>query len=509
MNRGLLPSGPRAPLGGMPGFRRACRGVCSGSVSAKPRPYRAAAVLATIATVLGLPALAQNDPSARQREHELRRQWSEACNRAMEGHPWDEIAVDLELALTVAGETDHSDLISGYLDSIRQAEAQSQSLPPNDMQATPEERVALLMESRLLNPRQTDSALIYNPLHFTRRQPGRPRVIHWVQLGDVPEHDTTDPAIRIFKRGRAMIPHLLDALDDMTTTRSAYIARVSNRPAVMCRRCDLALALLEAVTRCRFSPVKRDQWFSLSDEATREAVIQLARRWWTETKDLPALDARSWLIERITYQQAEPMIDVLAAEEETERTIRHLRTFLYNDTGQLQIEVGQRLARLGDRSALNGIAERAGNGERIARNEIALLTRYGGRREYMLLRRMVAEDKHLNQKTKNQVSKTILQALEKTDNRLAIPVLAEAVDVEDPIVDSAPLRSRAANNRSRADIAAEHIQRLTQRDFRYDPQAKKSARIKAIERIRRWWENEGRAFYGFGAARVRRTGGIR
>ena len=80
---------------------------------------------------------------------------------------------------------------------------------------------------------------------------------------------------------------------------------------------------------------------------------------------------------------------------------------------------------------------------------------------------------------------------------------------EAEITKSAPRATRSMGEGSRVDIAAEHIQRLTQRNFRYDRQAEPSVRIKAIQRIRDWWENEGRGLYGFTSARVQRTGGIR
>jgi hypothetical protein len=146
----------------------------------------------------------------------------------------------------------------------------------------------------------------------------------------------------------------------------------------------------------------------------------------------------------------------------------------------------------------------------LQREEIDLLIDFGGRREFALLGSLVAQDKPVNTRTRNEISREILLAMAKTQNRLAIPVFAEALGVEDDVVESdAQPSRRGAPLVSRAELAAKHIQRLTGRDFRFDERASAKSRENAIERVRAWWEAEGKGLYGFETRRLRRTGGIR
>ncbi len=456
------------------------------------------------------PLVVQPNRAAQNKDLKLRQAWSEACNRVMVGDPWGEIADDVEAALLEAGDIPFANDVSANLESLRLAEAQFPTLPEGRTDASPKDLVALLMKSQLLNPQFRDAGLLLRPLHADMR-PDRTREVHWVDLGEQPEHMMTDPAIRIFKRGRVMIPALLDALDDMTATRSGYMGVSSRQPAVVCRRADFAMALLEAITRCRFSGDRRNEWFSLMNPAARSMAIELARSWWEATKDMSDYDARTWLLKRIGYEQARPMIDVFLIEGEHERAIEYLRDYLVDASGKMRVSVAAWLGQMGDRSALDMIVAKADRSGELTRDEIDILVRYGGRREYLLMHRIVVADKAPNSKTQNRLSRMVLEAMRDAQNRLAIPVLAEALDVEDALRNQ-PLQhqlQRGGRVSSRAGVAAEYIQRLTQRDFRFDPKASASSRAKAIERIREWWEKEGRGLYGFRSDRARQTGGIR
>jgi hypothetical protein len=452
---------------------------------------------------------AQEAASERDRDLVLRREWSEACSRILEGHPWDEVASDLEAALTAAGKTPSSDTIEGYLNSIRLAAAQADSVPDDLSQASPSELVAALLTSRVVGPANPDWGLVTRPLHMHRQADGS-REVHWVEIAEVPAHRLTDPAVRVFQRGRKMIPALLAVLDDPTATRAGFITPSTQMLPILFRRSDLAMALLEAIARCRFYITERWDIFSERDNATREKAIELARTWWQQTKSMPDLEARSWLMERISYEQAHPMIEVLALEGHSEIAIRHLRQYLFPEGGKFNIDAARRLCRLGDSSALDYIVSRGRDESLLQPEEIKLLIDFGGRREFALLADLVAKDKPVNNRTKNKVSREILLAMEETDNRLAIPVFAEALDVEDKVADVTPQPNRRGVPLvSRAELAAKHIQRLTGRDFRFNDRASVTSRKKAIQRVREWWREEGRGLYGFEARRLRRTGGIR
>lgn len=482
-------------------------------VSNRGRAIRSMAVASAVLVLCVVPASGQKKKTKPDlpEDQKLREQWSKACDRIKAGDPWNEIAEDVELALDEALETENSAMITEYLQSIRQAEEESPFMPENRTGASQEELVALLMESVRLNTEQGRTSLIMSPLHIH----GGVTKSHWESLAAAPEHVRTDPMIRILKRGREMIPHLIEALDDMTATRTVYQAGSSARrqPTVLFRRCDLAMTLLQSITRCKFFfPDKSVKWFSHHDPFFQQRVIDLVQQWRDATKELSPIEAQSWLIPKISYESAKIMIDSMIRQGDTREGIKHLRSVLFEPNRTLRNDVARRLAALGDRTGIDLLVQRLNGHPSLTEDEAGFLVRYGGRREYMLLARLVQNDLPEDVSKKNEVSRTILTALRDTDNLLAVPVLAEALKATDVVTARHRMQQKSRRvgvQDSRADEAAEHIQRLTQHDFRYSPNAEPASRIKAIERARRWWENEGRGLYGFGSTRHRRTGGIR
>ncbi|MEE9297228.1 MAG: hypothetical protein V3W34_19990 [Phycisphaerae bacterium] len=457
-------------------------------------------------------AAAQKQVEAKKRNAALNASWRKACERIRDGDPWGAIADDLEAALSEAGGVDSESLVAGYLASLRAAERDAPDMPKNRIGASPQELIKLLTDSRLLNEQSRPTALIRAPLHTDSiSQGGR---MHWDELGDQLEHDYTDPVIRIYKRGRKILPMLIEALEDMTATRCTAVPAQSNYPALMFRRCDLAMALLEAIARCRFYTVKRGNWFSHLDEDARSAAASGARQWWENTKDMSPLEARSWLISRVKYKQAQQMITRLHIEGHTSRAIEHLRAFLVRNDNAIRMDVVRDLASLGDSSGIDLIVERRRGTKTLTQDEVATLLTYGGRREGMMLRDLLEDDLPAGPKgKKNAVSKAILTAIADQPQRpMVIAILAVLLDPEDEVVVRISTRNKEPSRPSkstRADAAATYIQYITQRDFRYDPFAEPELRHKAIERVRDWWEREGRGLHGFESARVRRHGGIR
>lgn len=453
----------------------------------------------------------------RKRDSELLQKWSETVEQAMQGASWDVLAANTAAALNEAGTTTNSALIADYLESLKLAADEEADLPEPAPEATPADLVQLLSTSRLLGPSQTDVQLLLRPLHFHRSRSGSAeQSIHWDLLGESPDHASTDPAIRLFKRGREAIPALLGALNDRTATRAGYTQPQATRASVLCRRSDLAMAILEAITRCDFYESRGAggvwEWFSNLESADRSAAVDLARQWWAETQSLDEMDARSWLIERIPYDQASSMFEVLISEGQNDRAMRHLRSFLVRKDGTLEVAAANQLSRLGDPMPLNEVTARVQRGAEVTRDEITLLVQFGGAREFAVLQKMMHDDRPVDGKTRNAVSRLILSELASSMNHLAIPVLAEALDTQDEMIDlrlHGGVAAQQVQSMSRADAAALHIQRLTRRDFRYDPAAPADVRRKGIERIREWWESQGKGLYGFDGDRLRRTGGIR
>lgn len=451
----------------------------------------------------------QDDPAA-----QLLDAWKTACRRAHAGDPWKAIADDLEVALAKAPNHALADTINEALNALLAAADQTVEPPDDPFKATPAELVALLTESRIVGAEGVNSVLIRDPL----RLDGGAGAIIWDRAAVQPEHEDTDPALRAYKRGRAMVPALIDALEDMTATRCVYLIESSGQPGVILRRCDLALALLEAVTRCQFylpTTVKSqwvrhrvvEKWLSKHEWSVRRDVAEAARRWWGATRDMSPVEARSWLISRSKYPSAARMIEMLIAEGRTARAIEHLRSLAIGNDGTLQYHVIEKLAQLGDRDGLELLTARIESEGTFTRDQLQLLVKYGGPREYKLIRRLFVEDIVENPEPPGMPSRNILNAIIKTTNPLAVPVLIEALlpmsqaDGEPEGTSSLQLPARALN-------AAPRIQEITQRDFGYDSSANLASRIEAIGRIRTWWETEGRGIYGFAATRTRRPGGI-
>ncbi|NOT01117.1 MAG: hypothetical protein HOP29_10860 [Phycisphaerales bacterium] len=465
------------------------------------------------------PPPAQPTAEERKRDNDLLQKWSEILMRVMEGDPWDVLVAAAAAAVNEAGETTNSAVVADYLESMKLAADQEADLPGNGADVSPEDLVKLLATSQLLSPSQLDAQLLLRPLHFHRGRSvagGGDQTIHWDLLGAAPDHPTTDPAIRLFKRGREAIPALLAAIDDRTATRAGFQQSQSTRASVLCRRCDLAMAILEAITRCDFYESRHPngmwEWYANLEPGERGAAVELARQWWAETREMDEMDARSWLIERIPYEQANSMLDVLINDGQNDRAMRHLRSFLIRKDGTMEVSAANQLGELGDPAPLNEVMDRVQRGAETSPDELALLVHYGGAREFAVLQKMMHDDRAVDPKSRNPVSRVILAALGGSTNNLAIPVLAEALYTDDEMIDVRVTGGVAAQQiagGSRADSAALHIQRLTQRDFRYDPAAPADVRRKGIERIREWWESQGKGLYGFDGDRLRRTGGIR
>lgn len=438
--------------------------------------------------------------------------WRADCERVRDGDPWGAIGDDLESAIAAAGGDVHPD-ITMYLASIRAAQRQSGDMPENRMDATPEELVTLLTESRLIKGQRGYDSLLSAPLHAHRESATVIRM-HWDRLADQEEHDFTDPIIRILHRGRVMIPYLINALRDRTATRCTHITAVTTRPVNMYLRGELAMALLEAIARCRFYVAERGTRFVQHDEAFRESAIRLAEEWWEATGAMSPLDSRSWLISRVSFEQARPMINLLSVQGETGRAIDHLREFLIQPDGAVQFDVARTLAALGDLSGLAAVVQQARAKQKISVDEVRWLVTEGAQHEYRFLRDMLQNSLQTDGNIRNSLSRNILKGVAfAKESRMAVPLLALALDPEDQgqIGPGYPreLQDVLPATATRADFAAVLIQNLTQRNFRYDSDAPPELRRKGIERIRRWWEGEGRSLYGMENARVRRGGGIR
>jgi hypothetical protein len=453
-----------------------------------------------------LPTQAQDRLRKRERTATLLKQWREICVKIEKDIPWDTLAEQTQAVADRAVDVDQADKLRDFADGMRQAAEQEASLPDAPSTATPGELVQLLIRSRLVDKRQGNSHfLVSRPLTFFSTGGTR-----WEKHVLQPLHEGTDPAIRIYKKGRVMIPALLDALDDMAATRSVYYSSSLMHWPVLLRRCDLAMALLEAISGCKFFRASDGMWFSVQSAEFRAETAESARHWWSETKGMTPLDARLWLLDRVSGDRAAAMINLLVFEGRTEQALARLRSLMESASNfKTQRDLAKRLAALGDPAGVEAVLARVAREGKIERDDAKFLAEHGDVRAYRLLARLMADDRSEKGRHRNSSSRAILEALRTSESRWAIPVLAEALGANDAISTRSPNERNAVYSASRADIAAEHIQRLTGRDFRYDRYAEPTLRSKAIERIRTWWEERGESLYGFRNASDKRAGAVR
>lgn len=470
----------------------------------------------------------------REREDALAAAWHSACERIAKGDDWTQIGDDYELVLgteSPAGppsdkeqpeiidpsrtggvaESNANEAARDRLSAIRAAAERAPTLPPNRPDASPAELTALLQDSRLLHPTMQDTLLIINPLHLHTSQ--GERRMHWRTLGEFPAHDFTDPAIRAYKRGVEMVPFLIDALDDMTATRCTFIPANQTKTAVMYRRCDLALALLEAITTCRFSNLTQGKPFSDGAVAARKETVAAIRDWVEATREMSQVEAREWLISKVPYEQAKPMLDLLAMDGHTERATELLRGFLMGPEGAPQIKVVRDLAELGDMAGLEALDRVADEKKEITYEGVRLLLAYGGKREIKLLRSLLEYDVEHTAKGAATLSREILMGItaEWRGRPAVIPILAVLLDPDDVAVigTAIPAELKLSQSATRSDLATLLIQELTKQNFRFDPTSDREFRRAAILRAKAWWESEGVGVYGLESADLQQRGRIR
>ncbi len=430
--------------------------------------------------------------------------WNEAAKHVVDGAAWEEISAEVSAALLKAGETRDSDLITSYLHGIEAAAVQVRTLPENRVGVSADDLIALLIESHVLNaPKsdklnqpQRDKRIIQHPLLAITR--GGSYELIWDRYFAQQEFAATDPAIRAYKRGSEMIDPLIGALNDMTVSRCAYLQTSASRPSFVLRRCDLAMALLEAITHCKFftSRPPSANWYSeLSDEARLE-LIDSVKVWREATRDLDRVGSMEWWFERATFAQAQPMVYALWSEGERVRALSQLRRYLDDENDRTRTAVVTHLVRLGDRSGIEYLAKRLFETRRLKQTELSPLIQHGSRDDFLKIHEVVVDD-IASGGNRNSISRMVLEAISKSDNLWSVPVLMAYLDVDDDMKRTVSLNFRASAVESRADLAAMLLQRITGQDFRFELDASIALRGKAIGRIREWWDREGRGVYGF------------
>jgi hypothetical protein len=450
--------------------------------------------------------------SNRDAERKLVRKWHKTCAKIDKGDPWGEIADHFESIIDKSELTTIATVMRSHVAAMRRAATQADSLPVFSADTTPQQLVQLLTECRLWTELSRDRNLYWNPLH-SDFEPDGSRKMHWDRLGEVEEHEFTDPAVRVFNRGRKMIPHLIDALEDDTATRCTEYGLQYTKAGFLFRRSDIAITLIEAISRCKFYVADRSATFSLLDETARQSIIEDIKNWYDATSDMTPFDARLWLLERVDFAQAKPMIALLALDGYKSTAAEQLRRFFATETPEIQLDIARRLVALGDMSGLSQIVDRIVQERTLNANEAQFLIDSGGRREFLLLRQLVQESLVSDRKGAKSPCHVILRcAAERKERRMTLPLLACALNPEDDVMMPGSFRNKGLKlpkKPTRADLAASAIQAITGINFRYNAWSATTNRRRAIARVQEWWASEGQSLFGYDADAIRRVGGIR
>jgi len=386
--------------------------------------------------------------------------------------------------------------ITEAAEALRAAAAIESALPPYDPNASPEELVAALVDTRA---RWDLLREVITPIPGTR-------ATRWDLECSGEEFPGVDPAMRVYRRGRTMIPALIDLLDDDTATRAVFPAPEPEIP-VLLRRSDVAVALIQAISGCRFFGARQLKWFHQEPPDHRAMVKQNIVEWWSATKDLSPDEAVAWHLDRATDAARAEMLNALIALGKLEPVRRHLLGRFFA-SAEPDLDAAAQLADLGDFAALDRVSASVTPPGPLPPKLVSLLVSYGGEREYRLLHKLVMADLGGSGAGDGATVNAVVNALRATNNPLAVPILLSVVSASYERGDPAWVGPSRGRDQVIL-LAAQRAQEVVQRDFGFSMRQNVEDRAEAAQRMIAWWRSQGRGLYGFAVAELDRGGRIR
>jgi hypothetical protein len=314
-------------------------------------------------------------------------------------------------------------------------------------------------------------------------------------LKDFAKKEPKDPAVELVTADRAVIARLIPLLADRSPTRGVE-HRLDGWPASATRVCDLALAIIEYHAKCRFY---HDQIYRTSfhqfDEASQAKFAKKVGDWWAEYKDKPvAAGVRAQLPHAASYPEKVWMAQMLFRLGEGQKTddkefaLTTLRDMVkQHPYSHVAAYVANALAELGDTSSVDVFHDTwkatLGQAGHIRESSIAhYLGKHGKRREWELMHAIATEE--LGGKDVPQGG-TIWSAVVYSTNPYAIPNIGLALEKG---------RGVYANAVGEACYV---LQFQVKKDFGYKRDGTEEERTAAIQKARKWWDDEGKAKYTF------------
>jgi hypothetical protein len=416
----------------------------------------------------------------------LNREWKDICKALGAGNERNEILESISQEMRSLQKTNQLPMeIAEGFSAIAVAERFEKTIvkvPP--LSATEEELAGALLNSSL--PAESYLAWFRN--------------VDWSAVLDLPENENSDPAIRLLQRGRPAIPALVKLLDDQAGTRTTYADPQQVKPTLVLTRADIALALIETISRARFVNPRRVQFLQQMRDVPRNEVIQNVREWWRETSELSEWESLAWWVVRSDNNQRSTMISLFPRDQwdVANRCMREVFDSLEPTDAQRNL-LARDLAQRGDKYGLQQILNHLGSHDPLRRQYMNTLMQFGQVEEFRTLARMLREDIESNKDEVGNFSRLTVLAVQDTAHPLTIPLCIEALESRNDLNLLHKQRNHNAPPMFLADIAAEHLQLLTDIDFGHLKSAATEDRIAVFDRILEWWEKEGKARYGFAA----------
>ncbi len=301
------------------------------------------------------------------------------------------------------------------------------------------------------------------------------------------------PADRLVAIGPAAIPQLIEALTDDTPTRT--IAWRGSQSTVV-RRQDIALKCLERIVGCRFyEGIATSMYLSKDATERREAVLANIRKWWKESEGKnQATMIRNQLALReknTTLRRYDEIValETLAMLEGPQAVVERGQILLAEDRYGLNSPVVELMEKIDPQSVVRGVMSRFW-ANKSQDGDYRTLLKYGDREVYREMTRRFEQTGKLDPGTWN-IGDQVWSAA-KHGRNWAIPIAARMLRETKMTGGRSTTDGRGSQPCSTADIAIESFSDLTGRDFGYDRDGSVEARLDAIAKAHRWWEQTGR-----------------
>ena len=323
-----------------------------------------------------------------------------------------------------------------------------------------------------------------------------------------------DPAVLLLAQDRNCIDSLLPQLANHSPTRAFDPSGSDDVPKIP-RVSDLALNLIERVSRCKFhfNASSGVLFHELRVEQQEKLAGQIAA-WWRENKGKTIAEGiRAQLpngdfYAQVTMAQNLARLAGDASPADREFGLETLRRLAHSSADYLGAHAARALEEFGDNSSVSRYYQELKRsldvkGRYYSNSIDALfyLAEHGQRKEWELLREIALKDLQNERESISGAQAYVLGSLLNSKRAASSPYAI-------PLLGLGLSRTKATGSRyineqlgsqsfSTADLAAENLQKLTGQDFAYRQEGTDREREAAIQRAQKWWSDEGQAKFTY------------